>query len=111
MLLINLQRVNKKLSIDNFFYHIPSIFCRHKLVRMIPIQQANPKNIGFPPVFTNFITSVFNPIAAIAMIIKNLLKFLNGENRLAGIWNKLVQIVVINDAAINQIIKKGNIFF
>lgn len=71
---------------------------------------------GFPPVLMSFIIFVFRPIADIARIIKNLLnsfKNLNiklmAERFSAGIktWHK----VVINEAAINQRMNHGKIFF
>ena len=80
------------------------IFCRIKLTTVIPIQQLAPIIIGFPPFLINFTIYVFNPIAAIAMIIKNLLNSLNGLNKLEGTPNP-VAIVVMIEAAIKYRIK------
>lgn len=55
--------------------------------------------IGFPPVFTNFTISVFSPIAAIAITIKNLLSSLNGAKKDVG-TPKLTATVVMTEAPI-----------
>lgn len=47
------------------------------------IQQQSPKIIGFPPVFINFTMLVFKPIAAIAIVIKNLPASVKGVVKLA----------------------------
>ena len=44
----------------------------------MPIQQQNPVRIGLVPVLMSFIILVFRPMAAIAMIIRNLLSSFNG---------------------------------
>lgn len=54
-------------------YHKPSTRCSVRLTIVMAIQQTNPSAIGLPPVLTSFTTSVFIPIAAIAITIKNLL--------------------------------------
>ncbi len=46
----------------------------------MPTQQQNPKRIGFPPFLINFTISVFSPMEAIAIIIKNLLNSFKGRN-------------------------------
>lgn len=55
-----------------------------RLTPVMPTQQQSPIRIGFPPVLTNFTMSVFNPMAAIAIMMKNLLNSLNGEKTEAG---------------------------
>ena len=72
-------------------------------------QQAAPKNNGFPPVLTSFTMSLFNPTAAIAATIKNLLIVFSGLN-IAPSTPNFSAIVVIKDAAIKYRIKNGNIF-
>ena len=42
-----------------------------RLTSVIPAQQAAPMTIGFPPVRISFTMSLFKPIAAIAMTMKN----------------------------------------
>ena len=62
------------------------------------IQQQSPMKIGFPPVFINLIISVFNPIAAMAIIMNILLSSLRGVNTDAGA-PKCMATVVITDAS------------
>lgn len=81
-----------------------------RLTVVIPIQQLAPIRIGLPPVFTNFTISVFNPMAAIAMTMKNLLNSLKGLKKDVGI-PKFTATVVIMDAAIKYRIKKGKMLF
>lgn len=83
--------------------------CIARLTAVIPTQQVNPSRIGFPPFLTSEITSVFMPIAAIAMIIKNLLSDLKGLKTLAEM-PQLVATVVITEAATKNRMKNGNIF-
>lgn len=75
---------------------------------MIPSQQLSPISIGFPPVLTSFTILVLIPIAAIAIIIKNLLSSLNGEKKEEGA-PAAVAAVVMRDAAIKYRIKNGKI--
>ena len=56
-----------------YTYNRPVNFCINKLTTIIPTQQNDPSNIGFPPVFINLTISVLRPIAPIAITIKNLL--------------------------------------
>ena len=85
-------------------YQIPRVCCIPRLTAVIPIQQHNPIIMGFPPVFTNLTILVFNPIAAIAIMIKNLDNSLSGVKKLAGTPME-VAIVVITEAPIkNKII-------
>lgn len=61
------------------------------------IQHQNPITIAFPPCFTNFTISVFKPIAAIAITIKNLLDiFISLKHRLNIDKTLLEQKVVVN---------------
>ena len=53
-------------------YQMPMICCISRLTKVMPIQQHAPNKIGLPPVLISLITLLFNPIAAIAMIMKNL---------------------------------------
>lgn len=61
-----------------FFYHIPITCCIKRLTTVIPIQQQPPSKIGFPPDLISLIMLLFKPIAAMAIIIKNLLSSLSG---------------------------------
>ena len=54
-------------------YQIPRRCCTPRLTPAIATQQQNPMKIGLPPVFTSLMRSVFSPIAAMAMTMKNLL--------------------------------------
>ena len=73
------------------------------------IEQVEPRINGFPQVLTSFIISLFNPIANIAITIKNLLNSLSGMNRFASA-PKLIAIVVIIDAMMKYAINMGNAF-
>ena len=61
-------------------------------------QQKNPITRGFPPVLINFTILVFNPIAPVAIIIKNLLIVFIGLNTLPGTPH-CTATVVITDAS------------
>ena len=82
-----------------FFYHIPNNFCINRHIAVIPNQQHAPIINGFPPVLINFTISVFSPIAAIAVTMKNLLKIFMGV-KISGESPNEIQIVVIIDASI-----------
>ncbi|MFA7074498.1 MAG: hypothetical protein WC234_04845, partial [Endomicrobiaceae bacterium] len=58
------------------YYKILKTYCITRLIAAIAIQQEKPINIGFEPVFTSLTMFVFKPIAAIAIIMKNLLNSL-----------------------------------
>ena len=78
-------------------------------------QQRKPSKIGFPPERINFTIFVFKPMAAIAIMIKNLLSsFNNAKIRSAKIkaspLKTAVTIVVTKDATTNQRINMGKIF-
>ena len=77
-----------------------------RLTRVIPIQQHNPKRIGFIPVFTSVTRFVLVPMAAMAIMIKNLLKSFSGPVTAAGRWNT----VVSTEARRKNRTKNGNIF-
>ena len=77
---------------------------------LIAVQQQNPIKIGFAPDLINLIRSVLRPIAPIAIIIINLLRFFIGVKKAAGTLKKLVHTVVISEAAMNQSMKNGKIF-
>ena len=88
-------------------YQIPRIFWRYKLTAVIPHQQHKPIKIGFIPVLIRLIRFVFVPMAAIAMTMKNLLRFFRGSVTAAGRWNT----VVATEASRKKRTKNGNIFF
>lgn len=86
-------------------YKICRILCNRKLTVAIAIQQQNPIIIGFPPFFINLIISVFNPMALIAITIKNLLSCFKVAKLLSAAVKdapeqKLVIMVVIIEARI-----------
>lgn len=78
-----------------------------RLTRVIPIQQAMPIRIGFPPVLTSLMMFVCSPMAAIAMIMKNLDNSFSGANTSIG-TPTAAAIVVMMDAPIKNRMKKGN---
>ena len=59
-------------------YQIPMTCCISRLTTVMLAQQQAPKSSGFPPLFTSLMRLLFKPMAAIAMIIKNLLSSLSG---------------------------------
>ena len=67
-------------------------------------QQHNPVKIGLPPVLTSLTILVFKPIAAIAMIIRNLLNSFSGAVTLVGSW----KTVVTTEARIKNKTKYGS---
>ena len=76
---------------------------------MIPHQQQKPSNNGFPPVLISLMIFVFNPIAVIAQMIKNLLNSFIGLNTEAD-TPKFVATVVITEAPRKKRMKNGNTF-
>ena len=74
---------------------MPMSFCMMMLTKAMLVQQQKPSNIGFSPVLISLTKFVFNPIADMAMTIKNLLIFLIGAVTLIG----RLKIVVTNDAS------------
>lgn len=89
------------------FYHKCIKCCIINVTTVIPIQQAIPIKIGFPPLFTNFTTFVLNPIAPIAITMKNLDNSFNGWNVSAGIPAAVATVVIIL-APMKKSIKNGN---
>ena len=67
------------------------------LTTVIATQQQAPRMSGLPPVFMSFTILLFNPIAAIAITMKNLLRAFSGAKRFA-LTPRLTAIVVISDA-------------
>lgn len=74
----------------------------------MPAQQQNPIKIGLPPVLISFTRSVFRPMAAIAMTMRNLDSSLKGEKK-AELTPAWVQTVAIRDARMKNRMKKGKI--
>lgn len=62
------------------FYHNPSIRCIIKLTAVMPNQHVKPKKRGFTPDFMSFTMLVLMPMAAMAIMMKNLLTSLRNEN-------------------------------
>lgn len=73
-----------KISAAGIFYQMPSMLCIARLTREMPSQQQKPVKIGFTPVFTSCMMFVFSPIAAIAMMIRNVLSCLSGAVTVVG---------------------------
>lgn len=63
---------------SSFHYHSPITRCISRLTAVMPAQQQAPNSRGFPPLFTSLTTLLFSPIAAIAMMMKNLLSSFSG---------------------------------
>lgn len=76
---------------------------------MMPIQQQSPARMGFPPVRMSLTIFVFRPIAAIAMIIKNLLSDLKGV-KISGEAPRDTAAVVMTEAPAKARIKYGKTF-
>ena len=83
--------------------------CIRSDVSVIRTQHERPRRSGFPPVFTSFTISVLSPIAAIARMIMNFESVLKGAKK-SPLTPALIAIVVMTDAAMNQIMKNGKIF-
>ena len=92
-------------SLDD--YQICMICCMARLTTVIPTQQDAPRSIGFPPDLINLTTLLLSPIAAIAIIIKNLESSFNGENTSALI-PMLTHTVVMIAAIIKYKMNIGN---
>ena len=67
-----------------FLYQRPSAYCMPRLTAVMAAQQHKPIRMGLPPVLTSLIRSVLSPMAAMAMMMKNLLKSFNGPVTVAG---------------------------
>ena len=65
---------------------------------MIAPQQPIPSIIDLPPVFMSFIISELMPMAAIAIIIKNLLNSLSGVKISFGTPSEGAKVVIIEVA-------------
>ena len=76
----------------------------------MPIQQDAPSRIGLPPDFTSLTTLLFKPIAAIAIMMKNLDNSFSGTNT-SALTPRLMHIVVIIAAMIKYRINIGNARF
>lgn len=85
------------------FYIIPRTICRARLTAAIDTQQAKPIKIGLAPVFTRETISVFRPMAAIAIRIKNLLRSFSGLVTEAG----KAKTVVMTEAKMKNKINIG----
>lgn len=79
--------------------------CIIRLTKAILIQQQSPRIIGFMPVLINLTILVFNPIAPIAIVIKNLPDSVNVFVTLVSILNTVLIIAANKKNKINQ----GNI--
>ena len=77
---------------------------------VIPIQQEAPRRSGFPPDFINFITLLFRPIAAMAIMMKNLDSSFSGAN-ISALIPILIHAVVIIAAMMKYKINIGNARF
>ncbi len=75
----------------------------------MPHQQQKPSRSGLPPVLTSFTIFVFNPIATIAHMIKNLLSSLIGS-KTSDETPRFVAIVVMTEAPRKKRMKNGNTF-
>lgn len=91
-------------------YTKPRKFCKIRLTPVMPIQQHAPMAIGLPPFLTSLTMLVFSPIAAIAMMMKNLLSSLMGAKKEAG-SPKWMAVVVMMDAPIKNRMKNGKTCF
>ena len=72
----------------------------------MPVQQQKPRTRGLPPVLMSFTMSVLSPMAAMAMMMKNLLSSLSGENTVMSAPAETDR-VVIRDAPTKNRMKKG----
>ena len=77
---------------------------------VIMIQHRKPRRIGLPPVLTRWTTSVLRPIAAIAMMMKNLESSLNGRNSAASAPREVHRVVRML-ASRKKRTKNGKTFF
>ena len=75
---------------SGILYQIPRICCIPRLTSAIPTQQQKPVKMGLPPVFISLTIFVFRPMAAIAMMMRNLLRSLSGAVTSAGSWKSVV---------------------
>lgn len=61
-----------------FHHQSPMTRCISRLTAVMPAQQQAPSSSGLPPLFTSLTTLLFSPMAAIAMMMKNLLSSFSG---------------------------------
>ena len=73
-------------------------------------QQQAPSSRGLPPLFTSLTRLLFSPMAAMAMIMKNLLSSFRGRNT-APDTPRDVQRVVTTEAQMNHRMNRGKAFF
>ena len=99
----------RRIAVYKSFYQIPRMCCITRLTPDMPSQQQKPINIGFAPDLISFTILVFKPIAAIAIMMKNLLSSLSGEKKLFGTPRE-TETVVITEARTKKMIKNGKIF-
>lgn len=92
-------------GIHKICYQIPSRCCIKRLTTEMPPQQQKPSRMGLAPVRISLMMLVFRPMAAIAMIIRNLLKFLRGSVTAPG----RLKTVVTTEASTKKRTKKGKI--
>lgn len=76
----------------------------------MPHQQHAPRKIGLPPFLISFTMLLPRPMAAIAMMIKNLLSSFNGAKKDAGAPKRRA-MVVITEARMNHNMNIGKDFF
>lgn len=87
----------------NVFYQIPSTTCIPRLTAAMATQQQNPIRMGLPPVFTSLTTLVFKPMAAMAIMMKNLLCCLKGLKKEASTPRETQKVVTTEASRKNKI--------
>ena len=93
---------------------MPVTYCTNKDMAVMQAQQQKPMIIGFPPFLIKFTKFVFNPIAHIAIAIKNFAShFIAGIKlpiyRVVNPLSGIIPIMVVSTAAaIKYKIKNGN---
>lgn len=90
-----------------FLYQRPSAYCMPRLTAVMAAQQHKPIRMGLPPVLTSLIRSVLSPMAAMAMMMKNLDSSLKGAKAAASTPARDAP-VVIREASMKNSRKKGN---
>ena len=78
-----------------------------QLTAVMAAQQHKPIRMGLPPVLTSLIRSVLSPMAAMAMMMKNLDSSLKGAKAAASTPARDAP-VVIREASMKNSRKKGN---
>ena len=87
----------------NVFYQIPSTTCIPRLTAAMATQQQNPIRMGLPPVFTSLTTLVFKPMAAMAIMMKNLLCCLKRLKKEASTPRETQKVVTTEASRKNKI--------